>query len=92
MPGKLVLILFQDTVAKSHPVKKKGLDEIIAIVRNHNSSFEVLLVFLTPLAVFNEWTKAQNIIETEKGEEAKIQITKQAVWVMKKRGDENLWA
>ena len=44
-------------------------------------------MFLTPLAVFNEWTKAQNIVETEKGEEAKIQITKQAFWVMKKRGD-----
>jgi hypothetical protein len=87
------LILFQMTVAKSHPVLLKGLTDVMNIVKekySEASAFQTLLVFLTPPAVFTEWNVEQTIY-TSKGEKAARKVCVQQVWCLQKRDSDCVW-
>ena len=92
LKSKLTLILFQITVAKTHPVKQKGLKDVIKKFKNSFKGFEILLVFLTPPSVFGEWKSPQKVEIWDSAEEAKSEVCKQAVWCMQTRDRRALWS
>ena len=78
------------TVAESHPVKRKGLMDIIDIIKKDYNSFNTLLVFLLPSVVFNKWTNDQKVLNVDETE-PKNTIFNQEAWFLDRCNRSEVW-
>lgn len=86
----ITLFLVQITVAESHSVKRKGLVDIIKIVKNSFSVFDTLLVFLTPPFVYDKWEFKQKVDNNDKTESKSFDC-EQEVWCLTTSRGKKIW-
>ena len=88
------LVMIQMTVAKTHPVKLNGLQEVIDKVKKSNDP-KPLLVFLVPPATFKEFVRKQVITTpnkvSRKEKEKNQNKVVQEVWTLFKVDGKDVW-